>query len=240
MVFFESYDGTRLHGRWAGCGKNVIVYCPGTGSSTVKAEPFLEPLEDLGLSTFAYDHRGTGMSKGTLMDFGKVIGEDIKAVIDFVENRMEKKQINDGRIYVAGHSLGAAIAIQALRDDRVSGVFAMSVLYTVDDLDQEMELFSTEMFKEIVTGKFFFKKFLKIATFQKQKYMAKNIALPEDKDKLFLIHGGKDSWMPWERTGALLSEHVGLTDDHILIIDDAGHSYDDYYEEIAAWILKRI
>jgi len=78
-------------------------------------------LADAGYFVVRYDKRGVGQSGGrtesvTLNDYA----EDAKAVLKFLDRR---KDIDDKRIFVVGHSEGGWVAmLVAAQDDRVAGV----------------------------------------------------------------------------------------------------------------------
>ena len=83
------------------------------------------PLADAGYHVLRYDKRGIGQSGGraetaTLEDFA----EDARAAVEFLRDR---KDVDDDRIVLVGHSEGGLIAMQvASRDDDIAGVVLMA------------------------------------------------------------------------------------------------------------------
>ncbi len=78
-------------------------------------------LADAGIFVVRYDKRGIGQSGGraesaTLQDYA----DDVRAVLKFLDDR---KDVDDKRIHVVGHSEGGWVAmLAAARDDRVAGI----------------------------------------------------------------------------------------------------------------------
>jgi pimeloyl-ACP methyl ester carboxylesterase len=79
-------------------------------------------LVDAGFLVVRYDRRGVGQSGGraetaTIDDYA----EDVRAVVRWLQR--ERKDVNDDRIAVVGHSEGAWVALRAAeRDDRIKAV----------------------------------------------------------------------------------------------------------------------
>jgi uncharacterized protein len=79
------------------------------------------PLADAGYFVLRYDKRGVGQSGGrtetaTLQD----LAEDVRAAVQFLRNR---KDVDDKRIVLVGHSEGALVALLAAsRDEDLAGV----------------------------------------------------------------------------------------------------------------------
>jgi alpha/beta superfamily hydrolase len=77
-----------------------------------------------GFVTLAFDFRGVGKSEGRF-DYGVKERKDVKCAVNYLASRRDV--IND-RIYVVGHSLGGAVSLYALQNEkRVKGLVLWSV-----------------------------------------------------------------------------------------------------------------
>ncbi|MBC7852654.1 MAG: alpha/beta hydrolase, partial [Pirellulaceae bacterium] len=79
-VYFDSADGTRLHGWYVEHPqpKAVILYCHGNGTHVADLAEFLRQMrEEFQVSIFAFDYRGYGRSAGKPAEKG--ILEDAEA-----------------------------------------------------------------------------------------------------------------------------------------------------------------
>jgi pimeloyl-ACP methyl ester carboxylesterase len=112
----------------------AIVLVAGSGlvdrDETVAGIPIFaqlaNSLADAGFLVVRYDKRGVGQSGGrmesaTLFDYS----EDLRAVIRYLSDK--RKDVDDKRIAVAGHSEGAAIAmLAAQRDEKIRALVLMA------------------------------------------------------------------------------------------------------------------
>jgi alpha/beta superfamily hydrolase len=76
-----------------------------------------------GFVSLVFDFRGVGKSGGEF-DYGIGEQQDVKCALDFLASRPE---VLPNRVFVAGHSLGAAVSLYAVRGDkRVRGLVLWS------------------------------------------------------------------------------------------------------------------
>src|SRR5258706_9153823 len=119
-VFFNSADGTKLHG-WLvehPQPKAVILYCHGNGTHVANLAEFLAEMRDeFQVSIFAFDYRGYGRSEGKPAEKG--ILEDAEAAQHWLAKRagIEKKDI-----VLMGRSLGGGIALHLAAENGARGV----------------------------------------------------------------------------------------------------------------------
>jgi alpha/beta superfamily hydrolase len=77
-----------------------------------------------GFVALVFDFRGVGKSEGSF-DYGIMEQQDVKCAVNFLASRHD---VIDNRIYVVGHSLGGAVSLYALREEkRVRGLVLWSV-----------------------------------------------------------------------------------------------------------------
>ncbi len=96
-------------------------------SSALRRNPYLLPFAgvfaDAGYRVVVVEQRGHGDSTGHAISYGVWESQDLSQVIDDLEDR----RLLTGRIGVFGHSMGAAVAIQAAAvDPRIDAVIAVA------------------------------------------------------------------------------------------------------------------
>jgi pimeloyl-ACP methyl ester carboxylesterase len=117
---FEGADG-RLSGwqcRGASTGsRGTVIYLHGIADDRGSAQGVVERFVPLGFDVVAYDSRGHGRSSGERCTYGYFEKHDLKRVIAQL----------DGDIILVGHSLGAAVALQAAPfEPRIRAIVAAS------------------------------------------------------------------------------------------------------------------
>jgi fermentation-respiration switch protein FrsA (DUF1100 family) len=110
-VYFNSRDGTRLHGWFVpaqGKPKATIVYFQGTTKNISANYSNVDWLPPAGYNVFAFDYRGYGESEGEPDRQG--VHDDALAALDYISAR---KDTGTDKLVILGQSLGGAIAIVA-------------------------------------------------------------------------------------------------------------------------------
>lgn len=254
-MFFETNDGISLHGRMAGCGRKLIIWVPGAGSSIIDAEIWCEPLEEkYGYSTFSYDLRGKGNSEGSMMDFSNQI-EDIKCAIDVAIKKMKKREKGPDGVILMGHSLGALASLKSgVQDPRVNLVFALSTIYSIEDfLAEDMDEYEErehlllkdseksliDKIKAPLRGSWWFKRFVALASGGSSPIMPKYHLTPALMKKIYLIHGKNDKFVPFDKSAKNIIEEYNLSKDRYLLVD-GGHELKENVDEILDWVDKKI
>ncbi len=126
-VFFESEDGTSLHGWWLAHHRPshrrmTVLYCHGNTGNIAERSPIFKYLQQLQANVFAFDYRGYGRSGGVPTELG--VCADVRAAIDYVIHVLG---VPAHRIILFGHSLGGAIAIDgAFHRRRLAGLVVQS------------------------------------------------------------------------------------------------------------------
>ncbi len=115
-VFFESRDGTRLHG-WFIPARGVdraeaptVLHVHGNAGNIESHVYFTEHLAPAGFNVFIFDFRGYGRSAGRVSRRGPLI-EDTEAALDHLLGRPD---IDPSRIGMYGQSLGGAIGLAVM------------------------------------------------------------------------------------------------------------------------------
>jgi len=87
--------------------ERVVLYLHGNGSNVGANVEHANRFHRLGLSVFAIDYRGYGKSQGDFPSESQVY-EDAQLAWDYL---VKQRGVNPNQIYIYGHSLGGAIAI---------------------------------------------------------------------------------------------------------------------------------
>lgn len=97
----------------------VVLYLHGNGSNVGANVEHANRFHRLGLSVFAIDYRGYGKSQGDFPSESQVY-EDAQLAWDYL---VQQRGVNPHQIYIYGHSLGGAIAIDlAVRHPEAAGL----------------------------------------------------------------------------------------------------------------------
>jgi pimeloyl-ACP methyl ester carboxylesterase len=122
----------RLHGWWIpGSSQDVLVYFHGNRGNISYNLGNVQQLHQLGFSVLIFDYRGYGKSEGQFPTETEVY-RDAQAVWNYLtlERGIAAKQI-----YLYGHSLGGAIAIDlAIRQPEAAGVIVDNTFTSMADM----------------------------------------------------------------------------------------------------------
>jgi hypothetical protein len=148
-VLTASVQISHIHGWWvptASPEAPVWLFLHGNGSTVGDEVKRAFWFHQLGYSTLLVDYRGYGRSKGKFPTEASVY-EDVEAVWNYLT---QVRQIPPERIFVYGHSLGGAIAIElAQRHPEIAGVAVegtfTSMRSMVDHLYKEFSLFPVDL-----------------------------------------------------------------------------------------------
>lgn len=104
----------RIHGWWMPSAKSipdrqkqVVLYLHGNGSNIGANLEHAHRFHELGLSVLLIDYRGYGRSTGNFPNESQVY-QDAKTAWDYL---VKEREIAPSQIFIYGHSLGGAIAI---------------------------------------------------------------------------------------------------------------------------------
>ena len=123
MVTARSGDGVELKGYfWPGAegDRDVIIFFHGRNWTASRSAGAAQHLAGAGNAVLVASYRGFGDNPGHPSEDGMI--EDAEAFISLARERAGP----DARIWLIGHSIGAAVVLHAAADPRVNGVFALS------------------------------------------------------------------------------------------------------------------
>jgi len=130
-VEFTSNDGTVLTGWFvpARAERGVILFCHGNGGNISHRIESIRVFHDLGLSTFIFDYRGYGLSRGRPTEEGTY--EDADAAWRYL---VEVRRIPRDRIIIFGRSLGGAVASRLANDHTPKILIIESSFTSIGDM----------------------------------------------------------------------------------------------------------
>lgn len=111
MAFFEGVSGAVFYRHWAvasGPVRGVVVFLHGLGQHSGDYHHFAAALCRAGISVWALDHVGHGLTEGELGEPGPV--PDLAANADLLVGRA-RAAAEDSPLVLMGHSLGAGVAL---------------------------------------------------------------------------------------------------------------------------------
>lgn len=123
-----------LHGWWIPAldpAAGVILYLHGNGINIGANAAQAHRFHQLGLSVFLIDYRGYGRSNGGFPTEAKVY-QDAEAAWQYL---VQERQVHPKQIFVYGHSLGGAIAIDlALKHPEAAGIIVQGTFTSMRDM----------------------------------------------------------------------------------------------------------
>ena len=130
-AFFNSADGTKLHG-WLvehEQPRAIVLYCHGNGDCVGYLGPYLQELRDRHrVTVFAFDYRGYGRSDGSPSEAGVLA--DGRAAQLWLAERMKKRP---AEIVLMGRSLGASVAVDLAANNGARGLILQNATTSIPD-----------------------------------------------------------------------------------------------------------
>lgn len=153
-VAFGTVDDVKLHGWFLPVAKGqsvkgTVVFSHGNAGSIGHHLGFVDWLPRHGYQLLMYDYRGFGQSAGTPSREGLI--RDVEAAFTYAVSR---KDIQGGKIYSLGHSLGGAKSIVALTRKKVPGLRAVITDGTFASYEEMAEIMAGNFGKNLVSDEF--------------------------------------------------------------------------------------
>jgi uncharacterized protein len=168
-----------IHGWWIKAEKpnaKVLLYLHGNGINIGANVAHANRFYQLGFSVLLIDYRGYGRSEGSFPNEKRVY-EDAIAAWNYL---VQQQEIPPSQIFIYGHSLGGAIAIDlALKHPQAAGLIVESSFTSIRDLITYRNIFWMFPVDLILTQRF--------------ESLKK---LPNLKIPVLFIHGAVDSTVP--------------------------------------------
>lgn len=217
----------QIHGWWISANslnqdlKGVLLYLHGNsvniGVNVEQAYRFYK----LGFDVFLVDYRGYGLSQGNFPSEVQVY-QDVEIVWDYLINQ---RGIEPKDIFVYGHSLGGAIAIElATRHPEMAGLIIQGSFTSMSDVVHNMGTY--RIFP------------INLLLHQRFDSMTK---LQKLKIPIMLIHGRLDELLPASMSERLFQASSAEIKD-LYLVPDAGHNNvaavagDEYLDRVSRFV----
>jgi fermentation-respiration switch protein FrsA (DUF1100 family) len=131
-TWFDSDDGTRLHGWYCPCknARAVLLYAHGNGANLSYLAPLLIYFQNnLHVAALAFDYRGYGRSEGVPSVEG--IFQDARAARSHLA---QLAQVQPSQIVLMGRSLGGAVIAQLAGETKPRGLILESTFSSFRDV----------------------------------------------------------------------------------------------------------
>ncbi|MGB2925755.1 MAG: alpha/beta fold hydrolase [Limnothrix sp.] len=203
-LFLPVNKNESLHGWWLPATtstEKVLLFLHGNSSNVGGNLFHAKRFVDLGFSVLLMDYRGFGQSDGSFPHENQVY-EDAQVMYDYL---VKTRNIAPENIFVYGHSMGGAIAIELVTNNPVSGLITEGTFTSIADMAS-------------YTGKY---SFLPINLLLHQRFESLTKIKTIQTPTLF-IHGTEDELVPVAMGEALHAESTAPK--QLLIVPGAGHS----------------
>jgi fermentation-respiration switch protein FrsA (DUF1100 family) len=130
-AWFESADGTRLHGWYVpyASPRAVVLIAHGNAGNLSHRAELLQDLTELGVSTMIFDYRGYGRSSGEPSEAG--ILADARAARAWLAKRAGVKEHD---IVLMGESLGGGVMVDLAAHDGARGLVLENTFTSLPDV----------------------------------------------------------------------------------------------------------
>jgi fermentation-respiration switch protein FrsA (DUF1100 family) len=196
----------KIHGWWLGSKhyqKKVLLYLHGNGGNISYNLGPVKTFHEQGFSVLIIDYRGYGQSQGHFPSESEVY-RDSQAAWDYL---IEQRHINPQSIFIYGHSLGGAIAIDlGVRQPNAAGVIVENTFTSMRDMIDYLGSF----YKLFPTDFILHQRFDSLS-----KLRLLNVPL-------LLIHGTNDRTVPSYMSEKLFQ--AARVPKKILLVPDADHN----------------
>ncbi len=221
-------SGVALNGwrcRASGDVRGTIIYLHGVADNRGSASNFIRRYTAKGFDVIAYDSRAHGDSEGSICTYGYFEKDDLRKIVRGAGHRP---------IVLFGHSLGAAVAIQAAAGERrIAGVIAAETF-------SDLRTIARERAPWILTETILSRAFQlaeKSGRFEVDAVSpvlaARDIHVP-----VLLIHGTDDRDTPASHSHRVMSSLGGSK--RLILVNGAAHNEslrdERIWDEIVRWI----
>jgi pimeloyl-ACP methyl ester carboxylesterase len=195
----------------------TIIFFHGFQANKERNADLLIAFAHMGYLTVGFDQRGHGEAGGKRSEWYKLYS-DVDSLLDFISTFNDVKK---GALCCIGKSMGGtSVLTKCYSDNRVAMVIGISALHSIDAiLNAKFRFLSSGWFVRRIMSKVKNEKALQITA----HYFLKSD--PEyNKNRVFLIHGKKDSVFPYTITYELNKNQAKIPEKQAILLDNAGHS----------------
>ncbi len=195
----------RIHGWWIPAqipADKTLLYLHGSALNIGANVDHARRFHNLGFAVFVVSYRGYGLSDGEFPS-EKQVYADAEAAWSYLT---EQRGIKPGHIFIYGHSIGGAVAIDlAVRHPNTAGLIAEATFTSIIDVARQRNMYRIFPLDLIVHQRF--ESLTKIA----------NLCVP-----VLFIHGTSDHLIPFEMSRRLYEQ--APFPKRIEIISGGGHN----------------
>lgn len=195
----------KMHGWWipaATPNAKVLLYLHGNGVNIGANAYHADRFHQMGFAVLIIDYRGYGLSEGSFPNEKRVY-LDAATAWDYL---VTQRQIQPSNIFIYGHSLGGAIAIDlALQQPKAAGIIIESSFTSTQDVASSRGLFRLFPIKLILNQRF------------DSINKIKNLQMPA-----LFIHGTDDTIVPVNMSKQLYA--AAPEPKQLIIVPNAGHN----------------
>lgn len=200
----------------------TVVFTLGNHQRLADLEPTMRLFTDRGYGFFTYDHQGYGQSSGVPSEQG--FYQSLESAISCLDRRF---QVSKSDMILVGNSFGSTVTVDvASKTEGLRGVMLIAPLASVSDgLADRLKNMSMPS------------SIFDISDRITQKFAAKDkisgITAP-----LLIIHGTKDSTIPFDHSQVLFERAEGTQEKYLIAILGAGHA--DVLNKSEALVFKEM
>ena len=204
-IFIPLPPDEKIHGWWIPAQSPdapVLLYLHGNGGNVSSNLPRVQRFHRVGFAVFLIDYRGYGLSEGRFPSEKRVY-EDAETAWEYL---VKERNIDPKELYVFGHSLGGAIAIElATRQPEIPGLVIEGSFTSMLDMARYKGRYGWLPIDYLLTQRF--------NSLEK---------LPLLNTAIFFLHGTEDAVVPVEMSETLYKATVGRKE--LWLVKTAGHN----------------
>lgn len=220
----------KIHGWWVPSpvsSSSVLLYLHGNGGNMGSNLNNIMRFQQLGFDQFLIDYRGYGLSKGKFPTESQVY-EDAEIACHYL---IEERGINPKDLFVFGHSLGGAIAIElATRHPKMAGLIVEGTFTSMPDVASYRQIY-----RLFPIGLLVHQTFDSISKLR-------DLKIP-----ILFIHGSQDDIIPEEMSYRLFAVagdfkelYIVPNGDHNHVAEIAGEAYLKQMERFIDQVKQRV
>lgn len=195
----------KIHGWWIPAtttNAKTLLYLHGNGVNIGANAAHAHRFHQMGFAVLIIDYRGYGLSEGSFPS-EKTVYQDATTAWDYL---VKQQQIDPSNIFIYGHSLGGAIAIDlAVKQPKAAGLIVESSFSSVQNVANLRSLFRLFPISFLLNQHF------------DSINKVKNLRVP-----VLFIHGTNDNIIPDSMSKQLYA--VAPKPKQLLIVPDADHN----------------
>jgi pimeloyl-ACP methyl ester carboxylesterase len=181
--------------------RGVVLHLHGNAQSLSAGVALQRHLASQGITSFAFDYRGTGSSSGWPSEDG--IYRDVDAVMEFV-GRREGMALSD--VVPLGVSIGTGPAAYAAKKYGARSVALVSPYVSLGILVEEMPLYGL------------------LRPFLKYEFPTLELLRSSPRTRVLISHGRRDGTIPYSHAQRLVQQLAGQVDVRLFTFDTLGHN----------------